>query len=256
MTNRCQDCRDGAAFDGRITMAFQPIVDVSSGAVFAYEALVRGVNGEGAEDVLARVSPDNQYAFDQLCRTRAIELAADLRLAETGALLSINFLPNAVYEPRACIRQTLTTAMRTKFPIRNILFEFTEAERLESDHAAHIVRTYRSMGFRTAIDDFGAGYSGLGLLSKFQTDFVKIDMDLVRHIDRTPAKQAIVKNTLAMLRDLGVTAICEGVETDAEVATLAAYGVDLMQGFYFAKPAREALPELLRSPLAARSAAG
>ncbi len=99
MAATCNGCRDGAAFDLPITMAFQPIVNVSTQTVFAHEALVRGVDGEGAGSVLARVSDENRYAFDQNCRVKAIELAADLKLADQGALLSINFLPNAVYEP-------------------------------------------------------------------------------------------------------------------------------------------------------------
>ena len=103
----CQGCRDGAAFPLPFSMAFQPIVDLKSGAVFAYEALVRGREGQGAVHVLSAVDDTNRYAFDQACRVQAITLAAKLGVAEQGALLSINFLPNAVYEPKACIRATL-----------------------------------------------------------------------------------------------------------------------------------------------------
>ncbi len=253
MAATCNGCRDGAAFDLPITMAFQPIVNVSTQTVFAHEALVRGVDGEGAGSVLARVSDENRYAFDQNCRVKAIELAADLKLADQGALLSINFLPNAVYEPRACIRLTLSSAMRTKFPLQNIVFEFTEVERLDSAHVLNILRTYRSMGFKTAIDDFGAGYAGLGLLSTFQPDLVKLDMDLIRGLDKSSVKQTIVRNTLTMLRELGVTPICEGVETVGEFEVLRDLGVDLMQGYLFAKPALAALPAPIR-PRAASEA--
>jgi len=237
----CNGCRDGAGFDTPITMAFQPIVDTSTGLVFAHEALVRGVGGEGAGVILAQVSQSNRYAFDQQCRVKAIELAAELKMADQGANLSINFLPNAVYEPRACIRLTLAAAMRTGFPINRIIFEFTEAERLDTDHILHILRSYRAMGFQTAIDDFGAGYAGLGLLSKFQPDIVKLDMDLIRDIDTSTVKQTIVGSILGMLRDLGVTPLCEGVETVGEYELLRSLGVDLMQGYLLAKPALAAL---------------
>ena len=237
----CNGCRDGAGFELPITMAFQPIVDVSTGTIFAHEALVRGVAGEGAGFVLDQVSETNRYAFDQQCRVTAIELAAQLKLADQGANLSINFLPNAVYEPRACIRLTLAAAMRTGFPINRIIFEFTEAERLDTDHILNILRSYRAMGFQTAIDDFGAGYAGLGLLSKFQPDIVKLDMDLIRDIDTSTVKQTIVGSTLRMLRDLGVTPLCEGIETLGEYETLRELGVDLMQGYLLAKPALAAL---------------
>ena len=242
MTAACEGCRDGAAFDLPITMAFQPIVDVEERSMFAYEALVRGVDGQGAGAVLGQVSPSNRYAFDQKCRVTAIELAADLKLADTGASLSINFLPNAVYEPRACIRLTLAAAMRTGFPIQRIIFEFTEVERMDPAHVLNILRNYKAMGFKTAIDDFGSGYAGLGLLSQFQPDLVKLDMDLIRGMDKSSVKQAIVRNTLNMLGDLGVTPICEGVETVGEFDALRDLGVNLMQGYLFCKPGFASLP--------------
>lgn len=242
MTEPCRGCRDGAAFDLPITMAFQPIVDVEARQVFAHEALVRGAGGEGAGFVLARVTEASRYAFDQTCRVKAIELASQLGVVEQGSLLSINFLPNAVYEPRACIRSTLQAALRTGFPVNHILFEFTEAEKLDAAHLLTILRAYRSMGFQTAIDDFGGGYAGLGLLADFQPDYVKLDMGLIRGIDRDEARQVIVRRTLQMLRDLGVTPICEGVETEEERATLSGLGVSLMQGYLFARPGLSALP--------------
>ena len=118
MTTKCQGCQDGEGFDRPITMAFQPISSVTGHRVFAFEALVRGASGEGAGEILAHVSESNRYAFDQKCRVKAIELASELRLSEAGTLLSINFLPNAVYEPRACIRATLGAALRTGFPVQ------------------------------------------------------------------------------------------------------------------------------------------
>lgn len=238
----CVACRDGAGFDLPITMAFQPIVDVESEQVFAYEALVRGQDGRGAGEILAQVSSDNRYAFDQLCRKTAIEHAATLGLASAGACLSINFLPNAVYEPRACIRVTLAAAMQTGFPLSNIIFEFTEDEEIDANHILHILRIYRAMGFKTAIDDFGAGFAGLGLLSKFQPDIVKLDMALIRDIDTDRVKRTIVRNTLSMLRDLAIEPVCEGIETLAEYDVLRDLGVSLMQGYLFAKPAIAALP--------------
>ncbi len=238
----CIACKDGIGFDLPITMAFQPIVDVRTETVFAYEALVRGREGQGAGAVLSQVSAENRYAFDQTCRKTAIDLASRLNLAADGALLSINFLPNAVYEPRACIRITLDAAMRSGFPIDRIIFEFTEDEAVDANHLLNILRSYRAMGFKTAIDDFGAGFAGLGLLSKFQPDIVKLDMALIRDIDTDPVKRTIVRNTINMLRDLAIEPVCEGVETVAEHDVLRDLGVSLMQGYLLAKPEIEALP--------------
>lgn len=237
-------------------MAFQPIVDIAGKTIFAHEALVRGVGGEGAFSILSQVADENRYAFDQECRVKAIEMATALDLPRDGARLSINFMPNAVYEPRACIRLTLATALRTGFPLDRIIFEFTEDEKVDTNHLLNILRTYRAMGFKTAIDDFGAGYAGLGLLSKFQPDIVKLDMELVRGIDRDEVKQKIVKSMLDLMAGLGVQTICEGVETDDELQTLQGLGATLIQGYALARPAFESLvgPEVL-APLKARAAA-
>ncbi|MFN3314504.1 MAG: EAL domain-containing protein [Hyphomonas sp.] len=242
MTVSCEGCRDGAKFEMPLSMAFQPIVDIRAQTIFAYEALVRGADGQGAAEVLSQVSAENKYGFDQTCRVTALDMAASLSLASEGACLSINFLPNAVYEPRACIRLTLAAAMRTGFPLQNIIFEFTEVERLDTAHLLNILRSYRAMGFKTAIDDFGAGYAGLGLLAEFQPDIVKLDMALIRGIDTSAVKQRIVGSTLNMLRDLGIAPICEGIETQEEYAALRDLGVDLMQGHLFAKATLGRLP--------------
>ncbi|WAC46977.1 EAL domain-containing protein [Asticcacaulis sp. SL142] len=239
----CNGCRDGVGFELPITMAFQPIVNVAEGFVFAHEALVRGVNGEGAGQVLSQVSDQNRYAFDQACRVKAIELAAGLNFAQNGTHLSINFLPNAVYEPRACIRLTLAAAMKNDFPLRNIIFEFTETEKLDTVHLLNILRSYRAMGFKTAIDDFGSGYAGLSLLSKFQPDLVKIDMDLIRDIDKDRVKRVILKNTIKILTELDIQVICEGIETVEEYTALQDMDVKLMQGYLFGRPAVALAPE-------------
>ncbi len=241
MTNGCSGCRNSQDLDIDFTMAFQPIVDIGRQSIFAHEALIRGLNGQGAGAILSAIQTPDLYAFDQACRVKAIELAASLGLAGTDALLSINFLPNAVYEPRACIRKTIETAMRTNFPADRIIFEFTETEKLDAKHVLNILRTYRSMGFRTAIDDFGSGHAGFALLAEFQPDIVKLDMALIRDIDTNPVKRCIVRNILAMLRDLGIEPLCEGVETHGELQALRDLGVTLVQGYVFSKPLTAAL---------------
>lgn len=241
MANQCKGCRDGGPLDLSFSMAFQPIVDIHTGEVFAHEALVRGPSGEGAGSVLGQIKEENRYVFDQQCRVKAIELAAKLYDPGQNAKLSINFMPNAVYEPRACIRVTLAAAMKTGFPLDRIIFEFTENEQLDTEHVLNILRAYRDMGFMTAIDDFGAGHAGLSLLAHFQPDIVKLDMDMIRRIDVDPVKRTIVKHTLRMLEELSVVPLCEGVETAEELTVLHDLGVGLVQGYLLAKPAFEAL---------------
>ncbi|QDL93487.1 EAL domain-containing protein [Paroceanicella profunda] len=215
-------------------MAFQPIFDLSTGSIFAQEALVRGPAFEPPSEVFAEVTEENRYNFDQLCRTRAIECAAELGL--DGAL-SINFLPNAVYEPAHCIRRTLWAADKADFPPENLIFEFTEGEQIRStDHLLAIVSEYRRHGFRIAIDDFGAGFAGLGLLADLQPDILKLDMHLIRGIESSPARRSIVRATLRICSDLGILAVAEGIETPEELDEVADLGVHLVQGYLIARP--------------------
>lgn len=246
MVKKCSGCRDGAALPFAIRTAFQPVIDLRTGAPYAYEALVRGPDGEGAAFVLAQVTDENRYAFDQACRVAAIRDAVAAGILETGASLSINFLPNAVYSPMACIQLTLQTARETGLPLDRLIFEFTENERIEPDHIGAIVRAYREIGFRTAIDDFGAGHAGLALLANLKTDIIKLDMELVRGIDASLPRRIIVAGVLRLAGELGLDVVAEGVETEAELAALVAAGVRYVQGYLFAKPELGRLPAVER----------
>ena len=239
----CPGCRDGAGLSFTFSMAFQPIVDADTETVFAYEALVRGPKGQSAQSVLSQVDSANLYAFDQQCRVRAIETSVKAGLLDTSARLSINFLPNAVYSPAACIQLTLKTAGAVGMPTDRLIFEFTENEEmLDPAHVANIIATYQKMGFGTALDDFGAGHAGLNLLARFQPDIIKLDMELIRDIDTSSPRRIIVEGMVRMCAALGIRVIAEGVETLGEYDALRALGVRYIQGYLLAKPAFEALP--------------
>ncbi|WP_199610856.1 EAL domain-containing protein [Flocculibacter collagenilyticus] len=238
----CSQCRKSMALNFDFTMAFQPLVDLARQRIWGYEALVRGVNNESAYSVIQQVNDENRYYFDQQCRVKAIELASKLQIP---SFVSINFLPNAVYRPELCIRTTLAAAKEHNFPTERIMFEFTEVEQiLDAEHLKNIISYYKEMGFCTATDDFGAGYSGLNLLAEFQTDVIKLDMHLIRNIDKCSTRQKIIKNMMLLSKDLNITILAEGVETAPEVDTLRELGIELMQGYYFAKPIFEQLPEV------------
>lgn len=240
----CGGCRNGEDFAVPFTMAFQPIVDILAGRIWGYEALVRGLSGEGAGQILGNVTAENRYIFDQACRVKAIELAGTKMSRGSTAKLSINFMPNAVYEPNACIRASLGAAARFGFDPRRLMFEFTENEHFgDTAHLQNIVASYKRMGFTTALDDFGAGYAGLGLLAQFQPDLIKIDMELVRGVASSAARKAIIRAVVAMAGDLDVTVLAEGIEDESEMLVLRSLGISLMQGYFFAKPKLEAFDE-------------
>lgn len=235
----CTGCRSPEGLDFDFEYAYQPIVDLASRTIFAHEALVRGPGGESAYSVLSQVNDTNRYRFDQACRVKAIRGAAALGME---GLLSINFLPNAVYRPEACIRGTLAAAIEYGFPIDRIIFEVTESEQVvDRPHLVNIFREYQRFGFHTAIDDFGAGYAGLNLLAEFQPSILKIDMDLVRGIDQSTPKRAIVDGIVSICDALDIRVLAEGIETPQERDCLREAGISLMQGYLFSRPAFQAL---------------
>lgn len=237
----CDSCgaRGADRFRHNFTMAFQPIFDIRTGQVFAQEALVRPLGDGSAWDVIKHVTELNRYSFDQKCRTCAIEVASRLGI---DTKLSINFMPNAVYNPEHCIQATLRAAERFAFPTDQLIFEFSEVEAVrDTAHLVRIVESYRSLGFMTALDDFGSGYAGLGLLCDVHPDIVKIDMAMIRGIADDPRRRKIVGALSDLCADLGILVIAEGIESAAEMATLESLGITLIQGFYLGRPAYEGL---------------
>lgn len=234
-----KDCSPEDGLGIHFSMAFQPIVNASSGQVFAYEALVRGASEHSSAQVLANVSAENRYVFDQACRVKSIQLAAEFGMR---TFLSMNFFPNAFYEPDCCICATLLEAQNRGFRTSRIIFELTEGEKVEDPvRLRDAVAWYRDQGFWTAIDDFGSGHAGLNLLADFQTDIVKLDMNLIRGINEDLVRQKIVKGIVRVCRELSIEPIAEGIETYEEYQTVRDFGVDLFQGYYFARPQFEAL---------------
>ena len=144
-----------------------------------------------------------------------------------------------------CIRTTLAAANAHGFPLDQIIFEVTEGERVENGPwFAEILREYKRCGFKTAIDDFGAGDAGMKLLSDFQPDLIKIDMDLIRGVDTNRPRQAIVRSLVRLCEELNILVIAEGIETPAERDFLHDTGIHLMQGYLFAKPAFRSVAEV------------
>mgnify|MGYP001429409152 CR=1 FL=1 len=193
--------------------------------------------------MLEQVSPDNRYSFDQRCRAVAIERAVKAGILDTDARLSINFLPNAVYEPQACIQATLAAARRVGWPTSRLCFEITESENVgDRCHLQNIVTSYHEMGMKTALDDFGTGYANLDLLVDISPDVLKIDRHLVSDIHQSPRQQRILEHIITLAHQLDITLIAEGIEKLEEARWLYRHGIARQQGYWFARPAAGQLP--------------
>ncbi len=230
----------------KFSMAFQPIVDVSTGGLYAYEALVRSVTGEGAHSVLSRVSPENFHLFDRACRSRAMSVAMERGLLDQpGTRLCINVNPNAAIKKSSNLSFTCTEAREIGFPLDRLVLEFVEDDEIcDFDRLKHVVEDYRQDGVKIAMDDFGAGYSGLKLLSKLKPDLIKLDMALISQLDEDRTAQVIVKAIAQACSELGIITIAEGVERYEQAVRLRDMGVIYQQGYYFARPAFEELPNV------------
>lgn len=221
--------------------AFQPIVDLVARRVHAYEALVRGPAGESARQVLDQVPPALAYGFDEASRAAAIERAVALGIDRQ---LHLNCLPLGLSRAQRPLVDTLAAAERCGLPLRRVVLEVTESEAItEPVRWAEHLNECRARGLEVAIDDFGAGYAGLNLLADFQPDQVKIDMGLVRGIDRHGPRQAIVRAVMQACDDLAIDVVVEGVETVDECRWFLDHGVRLFQGYLFARPMFQGLPD-------------
>lgn len=240
LTSGCRACQSPPVGMPEISMAFQPIVDLQSRSIYAYEALVRGPQGQPAGWVFEQLREEGHYHFDQACRVAAIRTAARLGVQTR---LSINFLPNAVYEPATCIKTTLRTAQEVGFPLEKIIFEVTEHEHvLDQARVRQIIDAYRSYGFTTALDDFGSRHANVDLLLAMRPDIVKLDMSLISGLPQDRWRQAMVRHLLNFAREVGTLVIAEGIETLEEAQVLVGLGVTHMQGYLFARPGFETLP--------------
>ena len=164
--------------------------------------------------------------------------------------LSINFLPNAVYEPEACIQATLDVSARVGWPTERIVFEITETERVrDRQHLRSIIDAYRAMGFATALDDFGNGYANLDLLTDLTPDRLKVDRELITGCDGDRRRQVLLEAVKRLADELDIRLIAEGVETREEALWLAHAGINHQQGYFHARPAVGALAKDLRPAL-------
>jgi EAL domain-containing protein (putative c-di-GMP-specific phosphodiesterase class I) len=224
------------------SFAFQPIVDVRNREIISFEALVRGPHGECSASVFAQVPEYDSLRFDELCRRKAITLASRLKIPNR---LNLNLNAQSIFEIDMSITATFQASIESGIPAEKIVFEVLENKSLtDQKNLIQYLRLIQEFGFMTAIDDFGAGYSGLKLLAEYQPHFIKLDRNLIGNIHRDLVKQRIFSGVLKICDSLSIQIVAEGVETSGEYRWLNESGINIFQGYYFARPAFEALPDV------------
>jgi EAL domain-containing protein (putative c-di-GMP-specific phosphodiesterase class I) len=227
------EARFAAAVDS-LWIAYQPIVSWSRRTTFAWEALVRN------EEPTLRSPPDLFAAAERLGRVRELGRTVRDRVAQTldrypvPGLLFINLHAMELDDD-----SLLDGAAPLSQHASKVVLEVTERAPLEQiPDATERVARLRALGYRIAVDDLGAGYAGLTSFAHLEPEVVKVDMSLIRGIDRSPMKQKLLASIVALCRDLGIEIIAEGVETPEERDALVRVGGDLCQGYLFARPER------------------
>lgn len=226
--------------DPAFSFAFQPVVDAPARAVVAWEALIRGPWDEPAWQVLNQVAPPRLHLFDQIARAEAVALAARLGIDRP---LHLNFLARSLQASPDAIYSTVEAARRASLPLERIVLEAPEADVIDDrPRLIGLLNEYRSLGIGLAIDDFSAAYASLSLLADLEPEQIKLDMRLIRGIERHPPRQAVLRAILSACAGLHIRVIAEGVETAAEYTWLAEQNVRYFQGYFFARPAFECFP--------------
>ncbi len=222
---------------------FQPIFTADKLDLYGFEALSRGVSESGnlipPVELFKKAKILNlQFSLDRLTREKAIESAKSQKV--DNYRIFINFTPTSIYNPKECLSTTVAIANKLNFDPKNLVFEVVESEKVDDlDHLASILNYYRSKGFKTALDDFGEGYSSLKMLEALSPDYIKIDMHFVRNIHNESFKRTIVSSIVSAAKRMGINTIAEGIETKEEYLTVVELGVDFVQGYLFAKPTED-----------------
>lgn len=222
----------------RITPVFQPIVSLRDGSVLGYEALSRGPAGTDMEmpDILFSVAEQTQalWELERLCRTKAL---AAMQCANTDTTLFLNVNPNVMEDPK--FQKGFTQEYLRQFGIQpeRLIFEITErSASANMDEFKKIIGYYKGQEYKIAIDDAGAGHSGLNLITDLHPHYLKLDMQLIRDIDRDTVKQALVRSLQEFAKVTGTYLIAEGIETREELEALIHIGVHFGQGYYIRRP--------------------
>jgi EAL domain-containing protein (putative c-di-GMP-specific phosphodiesterase class I) len=224
------------------SFAFQPIVDARTREIISFEALVRGPHGESSASVFAQVPKNGLPRFDEMCRSRAIALASRLKIPNR---LNLNLSAQSIYQTDLSIMTTFQASIQNGIPVEKIVFEVLEMESLtDQRNLLQYLRLIQEFGFATAIDDFGAGYSGLKLLVEYQPNYIKLDRHLIGNIHHDYVRQGVFSGIKHICDRLAIEIVAEGVESAGEYRWLKEAGVSIFQGYYFARPAFEALPDV------------
>ena len=222
----------------RVVTAYQPILRMLEGTIMGFEALSRGPRGSGLEsaDVLFGAATANNLLveLDRLCRKRA--LLSSTRIPSNGKIF-VNTLPATMRDPQFRGKALIDSLDKAQVAPDRIVIEITEHLVIENYAIFRDTMAYfTDLGMSFAVDDVGAGYSGLESIAKLRPAYLKIDIALVRDVHVSNVNRSMVKALIALGHGIGAKVIAEGIQNEEETQVLRAMGVDFGQGYYLARP--------------------
>jgi len=224
--------------DRNIYSVFEPIVEVDTRVVFAYESLVRGPENSEFHSAPALFGAAEEYdmvfELDCLCRRSGLRGAIDF---PEGTKLFLNILPTAFHDPNFRADRLIKTLERCQLSPADVVFEISEQESIENFSVFKEARDYyRTLGFQFALDDVGSGYAGLEALLEISPEFIKMDRAFVTGVDEDPARQDLLSALLTLAEKMGARVIGEGLNTLEELEMLSELGIHFGQGWLFGHP--------------------
>jgi len=229
---------------GNISSVFQPIVSLKDCSILGYEALSRGPKDSFMQNPEVLLNMAKEYnklwELELLFRSKAIET---LYKYEVDVKLFLNINPSILDSVR--FRDSFTKEYLKKYDLscEDIIFEVTERTKIQDMNSFKRTLDYcKNENYKIAIDDAGSGYSGLNRICNIKPDYIKLDIGLIRDIDKDSTKQALVKSMCEFAKLSDSFLIAEGVETEEELKTLIELGVDYGQGYYIQRPDFSILP--------------
>ncbi len=222
----------------RVVMAYQPILRMKEGTVMGFEALARGPRGSGLEtaDALFGAAAEHNLLveLDRLCRRRALLSSGRV---SSNAKVFVNTLHATMHDPQFRGKPLIDLLDKAQISPDRIVLEITEKLVIENyslfrDNMAN----FTDLGMSFAVDDVGAGYSGLESIARLKPSYLKIDTDLVRDVHVSMVNKAMVKAIISLGHGIGATVVAEGIQSEDEAQALRAMGVDFGQGYYLARP--------------------
>lgn len=233
---------DSVARPENILTLYQPLVSIKNRRIIAVEALSRGFLPDRGLTLPPGVlfhlpeTPAEQLQLDRLCREAAMKRFAPLYAQRRDLLLSVNLDMSLVDGKTLGSGRFAKATREAGIEPQNVIIEIIESSIQDVEILKEFIHRHRAMGFLIALDDIGAGHSNLDRIPQIKPDVIKIDRGLIKDIHLEYHKFEIVRALTRLGRSLGAMIVAEGVEQEEEVLQLMQLGVDIFQGFYFAKP--------------------